>query len=274
VTIRKTTLASGISLSYREAGDENATTLVQVHGIGTGHNNYDLLTPHLARTLHVLDIDLPGYGESEEALHERSLQDFAGDVAQFVEALGYERVHVHGTSMGGAVAMVLAGTRPDLVDRLVVSCSFGRFDRAAHVMFGTWRLAAQLGGVEALAVITSQQGFSRGFWDRPESAGTQEAFVAALSGTTAEDFLRDLAAIEGCDITAEVRRIRAPTLLLGADEDTMTPLKTGPSGIGMEALHELISSSTLEVLPGCGHFISIERAEATAHAISAFVLSE
>lgn len=247
-------------------------SLLQIHGLGTGHRNYDLLTPHLAERLHVLDVDLPGYGRSDPTPHPPSIGDFAAQAAQFVEAAGLAPVHVHGTSMGGCVGMVLASRYPQLVDRLVVSCSFARLDRAASVMFGTWREAARYGGIPALARLTSLQGFSRSFWDRPESEGAQEAFAAALEGTTPEDFLRDLGAIEHLDVSADAASIEAPTLLLGAEEDVITPMKAAPSGRGMHDLNALIRGSVLRILPECGHFISIERPKETAAEITRFLL--
>ncbi len=266
-------LGSGVTASYREAGSGKPTTVVQIHGLGTGHNNFDLLTPHLSKRLHTYDIDLPGYGESECGPGERGITYFADSVAQFIETLELAPVHVHGTSMGGCVAMVLAGRRPELIDRLVVSCSFARFDRASHVIFKTWRMAAAA-GVEALALITSHQGFSRGFWDRAESERTVDAFVDALQGMTPMEFLRDLTLIENVDISADAARIRAPTLLLGTDEDIMTPMQSAPSGLGMTDLHKLIPHSRLEMLADCGHFISIERPAETAQAIADFLLIE
>jgi pimeloyl-ACP methyl ester carboxylesterase len=224
--------------------------------------------------LHVLDIDLPGYGGSDRPAAARTIQEFAEDVAQFIVALGYERVHVHGTSMGGCIALALAADYPQLVQRLVVTCSFARLDRAAHVMHATWRTAAELGGIKALALITCQQGFSRGFWDRPEAADTQAAFIAALSGTTPEDFLRDLGAMQNLDLSSDMNRIKAPTLLLGADEDTIAPVRAARSGLGMLDLQRLIPHSKLEVFTECGHFISIERPAQTASAISEFVLAK
>ena len=128
---------AGVTTFYREAGFENPRAVVQIHGLGTGHQNFDLLTPHLSQHLHTYDIDLPGYGDSHCATNERGIAHFAQSVAQFIEALELGPVHLHGTSMGGAVAMVLAGQRPELIDRLVISCSFAKFDRASHFMFKT-----------------------------------------------------------------------------------------------------------------------------------------
>lgn len=265
-------LNSGITTSYREAGSGNPVTVVQIHGLGTGHNNFDLLTPHLSKYLHTYDIDLPGYGESECGPGERGITYFADSVAQFMETLELGPVHVHGTSMGGCVAIVLAGKRPELIDRLVISCSFAKFDRASHVIFKTWRMVAAA-GVEALALITSHQGFSRGFWDRPESDNTVDAFVHALQGMTPMEFLRDLTLIENIDVSAYATGIRAPTLLLGTDEDIMTPMQSSLSGLGMTDLHKLIPDSKLDMLEDCGHFISIERPAETAQAVADFLLN-
>ena len=262
---------SDIVTSYREAGAGNPGAIVQIHGLGTGRRNFDLLTPHLSKRLHVYDVDLPGYGDSVHGTEERGITVFADRVAQFIETIDLGPVHIHGTSMGGCVAIVLAGKRPELVDRLVVSCSFAKFDKASHIMFQTWRTAAGTGN-EALALITSHQGFSRSFWDRPESDATVDAFIAALQGMTPTEFLRDLTLIEHLDISSYAVDIQASTLLLGADEDIMTPVQSSPSGLGMTALHELIPNSKLVVLDNCGHFISIEHPAETAREIADFVL--
>ena len=264
-------LGSGATTSYREAGFGNPGAVVQIHGLGTGRQNFDLLTPHLSKRLHTYDIDLPGYGDSECGPGERSITGFADSVARFIETLELGPVHVHGTSMGGSVAIVLAGKRPELVDRMVISCSFAKFDRASHVLFKTWRMAAAA-GTQALALITSHQGFSRGFWDRAESDRTVDAFIDALQGMSPMEFLRDLALIENLDISVDAASIRAPTLLLGADEDIMTPMQSSPSGVGMTDLHRLMPNSRLDTLANCGHFISIERPAETAQAIADFLL--
>ena len=264
-------LGAGVTISYREAGSDNPAAVVQIHGLGTGHQNFDLLTPHLSKRLHTYDINLPGYGDSHCARRERGITHFAESVAQFIEALELGPVHIHGTSMGGSVAIVLAGQRPELIDRLVISCSFAKFDRASHFMFKTWRMAAA-NGIEDLALITSHQGFSRSFWDRPESDSTVDAFIDALQGMTPAEFLRDLELIENLDISVEAANIRAPTLLLGADEDIMTPMQSASSGLGMTDLHRLIPDSKLDIMASCGHFISIERPAETAQAIADFLL--
>jgi pimeloyl-ACP methyl ester carboxylesterase len=263
-------LESGRRVSSRVDGA--GPPLVQIHGIGTGHHNFDLLTPLLASSFRVVDVDLPGYGESDPIPEPRSIGAFATAVAEWLDVLQLGPVHVHGTSMGGLVAMALAAARPELVDRLVVTCSFGRLDNAMRAMQGSWRTAAACGPA-ALAEVTSVQGFSRGFWDRPDAGEIKAAFVAALESSSTDDFTRDLELMAGADLSDDARRIEAATLLLGAAEDQMTPLQTAPSGLGMTDLAVLIPRARLQVLAGCGHFISIERGQETATAIADFLLA-
>jgi 3-oxoadipate enol-lactonase len=266
--IQQVILGSGAEMSLRRAGSGPA--LVQVHGIGTGHHNFDLLTPHLAPRLSVYDVDLPGYGTSTEVTGERTIERLADAVAEFIETLPRIPVHVHGTSFGGLVAMALAANHPHLVDRLVLTCSFARLDNAMRAMQKSWQSAAMVGG-EMLAEVTTIQGFSRGFWDRPDASSIQAAFVTAMASSTTDDFLRDLPLMAVADLSETATRVAQPTLLLGASEDQMTPVETAPSGVGMTGLAGLIPNASLEVIEGCGHFISIEQAEETAGSIIRFL---
>ena len=268
MSILTANVASGRHISYRSEGA--GRLLVQVHGIGTGHRNFDLLTPHLATSFHVVDLDLPGYGGSDPLEGARTIETLANAVADFIEAIAEPPVHLHGTSFGGLIAMAVAAARPELVERLVVTCSFARLDNAMAAMQRSWESAAAA-GPEFLAEVTSVQGFSRSFWDRDDAATIQDAFVTAMASTPTEDFVRDLPVMAKADLTDTVRTILATTLLLGADEDQMTPLQTAPSGAGMTDLARLIPNARLEVLQECGHFISIERGAETAEAISRFL---
>lgn len=264
-------LSSERSISYRTAG--SGPPLVQIHGIGTGHHNFDLLTPLLADRFHVIDVDLPGYGASDALSGERTIDALATAVAEFVVELGLPRTHIHGTSFGGLIAMTAAARNPELVERLVVTCSFARLDKAMRAMQRSWASAARH-GAEILAEVTSVQGFSRGFWDRPDADVVQSAFVTAMASSSTDDFLRDLPLMADVDLSALAPGISVPTLLLGADEDQITPVQTAPTGVGMSGLAELIPTAALHILRGCGHFISIEQARNTADVMIGFLADE
>jgi pimeloyl-ACP methyl ester carboxylesterase len=79
--------------------------------------------------------------------------------------------------------------------------------------------------------------------------------------------------MDGIDFGDHAAAITAPTLLIGAAEDSMTPVDAAPSGIGMRDLESIIPASRLTVIDGAGHFLWFERPDAGAAEIVDFVLA-
>ena len=94
--------------------------LVLLHGLMGSAQNWGGIARRLARTHRVLAIDARNHGASPHA-PGMGYATLAQDVAETLAALGVARAAVLGHSMGGKIAMMLALTRPDLVERLVVA---------------------------------------------------------------------------------------------------------------------------------------------------------
>ncbi len=99
-------------------GDDPVVVLV--HGAGMDSTVWQLQTRYLAhRKLRAVAVDLPGHGRSDgEAL--RSISEMAGWLGRFVDAAGFETVHLVGHSMGTFVALELAASRPESVESVVL----------------------------------------------------------------------------------------------------------------------------------------------------------
>ncbi|MGW5266612.1 alpha/beta fold hydrolase [Microbispora sp. NPDC004025] len=96
-------------------------TAVYVHGLAGSATNWTDLMGELADDVRGVAVDLPGAGHSPEpADGDYSLPAHAGAVVRLVEALGEGPVHLLGNSMGGAVSVRVAATRPDLVRSLTL----------------------------------------------------------------------------------------------------------------------------------------------------------
>jgi pyruvate dehydrogenase E2 component (dihydrolipoamide acetyltransferase) len=117
----------GRQISYLTmAPDEpGGDPVVLVHGFGGDKNSWLFVQQPLAeeRTVHALD--LPGHGASGKDVGEGSLAVLAGTVAGFLDALGIERAHLVGHSLGGAVVAAVAQARPDRVASLVLLAPAG-----------------------------------------------------------------------------------------------------------------------------------------------------
>ena len=64
-----------------------------------------------------------GYGQSDRPVQHYDMEVWADDLAGLMDALGIDQAHVHGTSMGGMIAIVFAGKYPDRTTSVVINCA-------------------------------------------------------------------------------------------------------------------------------------------------------
>jgi 3-oxoadipate enol-lactonase len=264
-------LPTGDRIWYQESG--SGPPLLHIHGSAFGHRNFEKLTPLMAPRCSVIDIDLPGYGESRGA-PQSTLAGIAGQIYEFIRAAGYGRLSIHGTSFGAMLALTLAATHPEVIDRLVLSCFLARYDNAARLMRATWKRTARDSGMEAVADVTSVAGFARGFYDRPEASEQLAQMRVAFARNTPEAFIAGTEAIERSDLTDLVPRVTAPTLLLAGAEDNMTPFHPSASGSGFAQIKDQFKNARLAVLPECGHYLVIEQPQLAADKILEFLSAD
>ena len=262
-------LPGGASFWYKKTG--TGTPLLHIHGSAFGYRNFEKMTPLMARHFEVIDFDLPGYGESTGGPAKPDMASLADLVYEFIKAIGYERVNLHGTSFGAMIGLTLAARHPDVIDRLVLSCFLARYDNAARMMRSTWKHTATGMGMEAVADLTSVAGFARGYYDRPEAQGQLAAMRDAFSHNTPEAFVAGTEAIERTDLSELVPKVKAKTLLLGGREDNMTPFKPADSGVGFFQIEKTLPVCELVVLDDCGHYLVIEQPEKATELIVEFL---
>ncbi|MEU0600646.1 alpha/beta fold hydrolase [Streptomyces sp. NPDC006393] len=111
--------AGGVRLAYQVSGPPDAPPLVLLHALGEDANDWETVTPALARSRRLYALDLRGHGRSDWP-GDYSLELMQADVLRFLDALGLGRVDLIGHSMGGIVAYLLAEDHPQRVSRLVL----------------------------------------------------------------------------------------------------------------------------------------------------------
>lgn len=97
-------------------GPPSATPLLIAHGLFGSARNWGAIAKRLSDEREVRVVDMRNHGESPRA-DSQSYEDMASDLAEALD----RPMHVLGHSMGGKAAMVLALTRPELIDRLIVA---------------------------------------------------------------------------------------------------------------------------------------------------------
>ena len=199
------------------------------------------------------------------------MEQTADQVAEFVRALGLDRVHVHGTSFGAMIALTMAARHPDVIDHLVLSCFLARYDTAARIMRSTWKRAAYDSGMEAIADLTSVAGFARVFYEQDWADAQLTSMREAFSHTEAQAFVAATEAIERTDLSPLVAQVQAPALLIAGAEDNMTPYRPAASGVGMATIANALADCESVVLDECGHYLVIEQPQQAAALIKSFL---
>jgi pimeloyl-ACP methyl ester carboxylesterase len=117
----RSVLVRGARIHVRDTAPRGpgAEPALYVHGLGGSALNWTDLAGLLAERLDGQAIDLPGFGRSDPA-PSYTIAAQAGSVIRWIEHSGRGRVHLFGNSLGGAVAVYVAGTRPDLVRTLTL----------------------------------------------------------------------------------------------------------------------------------------------------------
>jgi pyruvate dehydrogenase E2 component (dihydrolipoamide acetyltransferase) len=114
----------GRSLRYLKRG-EGGVPAILLHGFGGDLNNWLFNHEALSGTREVYALDLPGHGESSKQIERGGIDELAGAVVAFMDALGIARAHLVGHSLGGAVAATVASSKPDSVASLTLIASAG-----------------------------------------------------------------------------------------------------------------------------------------------------
>jgi pyruvate dehydrogenase E2 component (dihydrolipoamide acetyltransferase) len=114
----------GRKISYAGAGTDGEVILL-VHGYGGDRNSWLFLQEPLAARYRVYALDLPGHGTSAKDVGDGSIGILAGAVTGVLDALGADRAHLVGHSMGGAVALAVAASAPGRIASLTLIAPSG-----------------------------------------------------------------------------------------------------------------------------------------------------
>src|SRR5712692_190812 len=117
--------AAGLRLRYLELGEGDSVPIVLLHGFGADLNSWMFTQPALAEGRRVIAFDLPGHGGSAKEVDAGDPESLTDAAEAALGALGIDRVHLVGHSMGGAIAALLALRRPALTASLTLIASAG-----------------------------------------------------------------------------------------------------------------------------------------------------
>jgi 3-oxoadipate enol-lactonase/4-carboxymuconolactone decarboxylase len=208
--------------------------------------------------LRILEIDLPGHGESPAATEPFTVHDLATAVLDVIDELGDSEFHLAGISLGGAVALDLVLGEPTRVQSLTMVCSGARIgspDGWAERARGV-----RASGTASLVTGSASRWFAPGFLG--QDAGVGARALAELLDVDDESYGYCADALGRFDLTTEATALTRPALIVSGDLDAVT------TPAAMRALADSISGSTYLNLPGASHLATLERPAEIARALA------
>lgn len=243
-------VANGCRLYYELDGPADADVLVLSNGILMSTASWGYQVPAFARRYRVLRYDCRGQWQSEHPAGPYSMALHADDLAALLDGLGIARAHIGGISYGAELSMVFALKYPERVRSLVLSSAVSQVDPVLAGIAGVWLEVARRRDPELFFTATYPFNFSQRW-----IAANPGALAQARSRYAALDFdaVAELClAFLALDITGELRRISAPTLLMVGEEDNLKP-RAYADIIAREMPH-----TAYAIIPGAGHAVCWE----------------
>jgi pimeloyl-ACP methyl ester carboxylesterase len=237
-----------ITMNYEQQG--NGEPLILIPYLAADNACYAFQVADYAKHFTCISLDPRGAGETDKPAGTYSTELFADDVAGFMQAIGVERAHVSGVSLGAATGLWLAGKYPQRVKTLSLHSCWPKTDRFLSVIVQGWQTMAKgLGSVTEMVVqgilpfcLTPEL-----YAAKPEYVDQLAAFVRSRPQQPIDAFMRQSNAVMAHDALSQVGWIVAPTQITFGRHDIVTstrfadPLKSG------------IKGSELTVFETCAH---------------------
>ncbi len=199
-----------------------------------------------AARFQVIRHDQRGTGASSR-LPVASIDQLASDMVALMDHLGIECADVVGHSTGGAIGQVLALDHPARLRRLVIAHSVTHADAYRQRVWGLRRALLEQAGPEAYARATTLFLYPN-WWIRDNTARLDEEEAAMAANLPPADVMASrIEAMAAFDRTGELGRVRAPTLVICAEDDIQTPPYFS------RELADLIPGARLVMAPRGGH---------------------
>jgi non-heme chloroperoxidase len=254
-------LTSRVRLPYVEQGDRSGVPVIFLHGITDSWRSFEPVLPHLPASIHAFALTQRGHGDADRPESGYSSQDFAADIAAFMDSQELESAIIAGHSMGSYVAQRFAIDYPERTMGVVLMGAFATA-RDNPVLVEFWD------DVVATLEDPIDPAFVREFQESTLAQPIPPAFLDAVVQESlkvpARVWTGALGGMLDSDQFANLDKIAAPTLIIWGDQDPYCPRQD------QYAMDAAIANSRLLVYAGAGHAFHWEEPERFAADLVAF----
>lgn len=237
-----------VNLNYINIGNKSGKTIVYLHGWGQNINMMQPIAEPFLKDYNIIIVDLPGHGESTEPTYAWELSKFVDCIHELLINLKVKNPTFVGHSFGGKISLLYASIYE--VDKLVLLGSpFKKAIQKLSLKTKMLKKAAKVKGLDKLASIAKKH-------------------MGSTDYKNASNIMREVLVNHvNSDITNEVKKINAETLIIWGTLDDAVPIEDAYE------LSELINNSAVIPYEGCTHYAYLERLPQTINILRSFLES-
>lgn len=235
-------------INYEQQGE--GEPLVLIPFLSADHACYAFQVAEYAKHFTCLSIDLRGTGETEDPDGKATIEVFADDVAAFMQAMGVQKAHIFGLSLGAATGMWLAAKYPGRVQSLSLHSCWTKTDPFLKCVVEGWQVMAR-------ALASVPETVIRGIlpWcltpelyaNNPDHIQTLANFVRGRPEQSLDAFIQHSNAVIDHDALEQLDKIKAPTQITFGRHDMLTSTRFS------DALVNGIKNRKLVIFDECSH---------------------
>lgn len=256
-----------ISMNYEVHGE--GEPLILIMGLGGDNFRWFRILPLLAENFKVLTFDNRGVGKTDKPDIPYTMKMMSDDVAGLMEAVGIDKAHIFGISLGGMIAQNLALLHPDRIISLMLGCTFcGGKHTVSNEGKGPGVLDPSL--IETMlpeerALEMMPALYSREFIDNNQDFVDIQIEHAKNNPLDPVGYRRQMGAAGTHDTYDRLPEIKLPTLVIAGDADALI------SAENSRIIASRIPNAELVILEGLGHGFYTEANEETARILTDFM---
>src|ERR1700733_13445095 len=261
----------GVRLHYQALG--SGYPLICMHGAGPGasaESNFKLNAGPFAEKFRVILYDMPQYGKSDKVvLKEPRLKYNARLLNGFMSALGIDKAHIVGNSMGGQVAMKLGLDYPERLTRVVIIGStpmppiFAPFPVEGIKMSAAYYKGAGPSREKLRELLTTILYDASFLTD----ATLEERYQASIDPEVVELFGKRQGETPRENLAAELPKLKAKLLAVWGMDD-----RFGALDVGLQ-LTRIVPDARMHIFTKCGHWAQVEHADAFTRLVLDFMIN-
>lgn len=245
-----------ITMNYEQQG--SGEPLILIPYLAADNACYAFQLADYAKHFTCICVDPRGAGETDKPAGAYSTELFADDISAFMQAIGVERAHISGLSLGAAIGMWLAVKEPQKVKSLSIHSGWSKTDAFLQAVVESWRILLNAtGGVTELIIagIFPWCFTPELYVTKPDYIQSLAAFVRTRPAQPPEAFISQTEAVLAHDIESHLGQIKVPTQITFGRHDQVTSTRFA------HAMTENIANSELIIFEDCSHAPIYENVE-------------